>query len=87
MARRAVAIYREKKGFVDQVYTQKVKRAIIKHLVFTGKISWSRTLINYMGMWSIFKDKNDYNEKSIIGFCAFAIMVLFAIFDLATGFW
>jgi len=37
-------------------------------------------------MWSIFKDKNDYNEKSIIGFCAFAIMVLFAIFDLATGF-
>lgn len=37
MARRAVAIYREKKGFVDQVYTQKVKRAIIKHLVFTGK--------------------------------------------------
>ena len=37
-------------------------------------------------MWSIFKDKNDYNEKSIIGFCAFAIMVLFAILDLATGF-
>ena len=37
-------------------------------------------------MWCIFKDKNDYNEKSIIGFCAFAIMVLFAIFDLATGF-
>ena len=37
-------------------------------------------------MWSIFKDKNDYNEKSIKGFCAFAIKVLFAIFDLATGF-
>jgi hypothetical protein len=34
---------------------------------------------------SIFKDGNDWNEKSIIGFIAFAVMVLFAIVDLGTG--
>ena len=28
-------------------------------------------------MWAIFKDKNEYNEKSIIGFISFAIMVMF----------
>ena len=36
-------------------------------------------------MWSIFKDKNEYNEKSIIGFIAFLIMCLIMIADLATG--
>tara|TARA_R100000655_G_scaffold29806_1_gene60243 strand:+ start:580 stop:813 length:234 start_codon:yes stop_codon:yes gene_type:complete len=36
-------------------------------------------------MWSLFKNKNDINEKNIIGFMSFGIMVLFAIIDLATG--
>ena len=36
-------------------------------------------------MWRLFKDKNDINEKNLIGFISFAIMVLFAITDLATG--
>jgi ABC-type transport system involved in multi-copper enzyme maturation permease subunit len=36
-------------------------------------------------MWKLFKDKNDINEKNLIGFISFAIMVLFAITDLATG--
>jgi formate-dependent nitrite reductase membrane component NrfD len=36
-------------------------------------------------MWSIFKENNDYNEKSIIGFIAFLIMCLIMIADLATG--
>ena len=36
-------------------------------------------------MWEIFKDENDYNEKSIIGFASFAVMTLFAIVDLSTG--
>lgn len=35
--------------------------------------------------YSIFKDGNDWNEKTIIGFMAFAIMTLFAITDLITG--
>ena len=37
-------------------------------------------------MWSIFNDVNDYNEKAIVGFISFSVMVVFAIFDLATGF-
>ena len=36
-------------------------------------------------MWAIFKDENDYNEKSIIGFASFAVMTLFALVDLGTG--
>ena len=38
-----------------------------------------------MKMWEIFKDNNDYNEKSIIGFGAFTIMVIFAMADVITG--
>ena len=36
-------------------------------------------------MWDIFKDKNEYNEKSIIGFIAFLIMCIIMVADLATG--
>jgi uncharacterized PurR-regulated membrane protein YhhQ (DUF165 family) len=34
----------------------------------------------------LFKDSNDINEKSVVGFCAFALMVLFALTDLVTGY-
>ena len=33
-------------------------------------------------MWSLFKNQNDINEKNIIGFISFGVMVLFAIIDL-----
>jgi hypothetical protein len=33
----------------------------------------------------LFLDDNDLNEKSIVGFCAFVIMVFFAITDIITG--
>ena len=36
-------------------------------------------------MWDIFKNNNDWNEKSIIGFIAFAIMCVIMIVDLITG--
>ena len=36
-------------------------------------------------MWKIFKDENDNNEKAIIGFISFAIMVVFGLVDLVTG--
>ena len=36
--------------------------------------------------YTIFKDSNDWNEKSIVGFSSFVIMVLFAIADLVTGY-
>jgi len=34
-------------------------------------------------MWELFKDKNEYNEKNIIGFLSFALMCIFGIVDLA----
>ena len=37
-------------------------------------------------MWELFKDKNEVNEKNIIGFISFGIMVLFACADLITSF-
>ena len=40
----------------------------------------------FMAFTDIFKDKNDINEKSVIGFMSFAIMVLFALADLITGY-
>ena len=40
----------------------------------------------WMAFKDIFKDENDINEKSIVGFASFAIMVLFAFADIVTGF-
>jgi len=34
----------------------------------------------------VFKDNNDWNEKSIVGFIAFAIMCVIMIVDLVTGY-
>tara|TARA_B100000927_G_scaffold287538_1_gene280603 strand:+ start:1866 stop:2249 length:384 start_codon:yes stop_codon:yes gene_type:complete len=36
---------------------------------------------------ALFRDENDINEKSIIGFCSFGLMVAFGICDLVTAFW
>ena len=33
----------------------------------------------------IFKDNNEYNEKTVIGFLSFAVMTLYSIVDLVTG--
>jgi hypothetical protein len=38
-----------------------------------------------MAFKDLFKDKNDINEKSVVGFTSFAIMVLFAFADLISG--
>ncbi len=47
-------------------------------------------MLNYiknkiMTFGSIFKDSNDLNEKNIVGFSSFAIMVIFAAADIITG--
>jgi len=34
----------------------------------------------------VFKDNNDWNEKSIVGFIAFSIMCVIMITDLVTGY-
>ena len=38
-----------------------------------------------MSWKDIFKDENEYNEKSIVGFCAFMIMVIVMLADVITG--
>ena len=38
-----------------------------------------------MAFKDIFKDNNEYNEKSIVGFASFAVMVVFAGADIVTG--
>lgn len=40
----------------------------------------------WMAFKDIFKDENDVNEKNVIGFLSFAIMVIFALADLVTGY-
>ena len=40
-----------------------------------------------MAFKDIFKDQNDINEKSIIGFISFFLMVVFGVCDLITAFW
>ena len=38
-----------------------------------------------MAFGNIFKDNNDINEKSVVGFASFAIMVILAVVDIITG--
>ena len=38
-----------------------------------------------MSWKNIFKDDNTWNEKSIIGFCAFVVMVVVMLADVITG--
>lgn len=39
-----------------------------------------------MGFASIFRDDNSWNEKTIIGFFSFAVMVVVMIADVVSGF-
>lgn len=38
-----------------------------------------------MKFFEIFKDNNEFNEKTIIGFLSFAVMAIFAGADIVTG--
>jgi hypothetical protein len=38
-----------------------------------------------MAFNDIFKDNNEYNEKTIVGFLSFSVMSLTAIADVVTG--
>ena len=37
-------------------------------------------------MWNIFRNDNEWNEKTVVGFIAFVVMVAFALLDLFTGY-
>jgi uncharacterized membrane protein YhaH (DUF805 family) len=49
----------------------------MKHLIEEPKESF----------WTIFKDNNDWNEKSIIGAIAFLVMCIVVGVDLVTGYY
>jgi hypothetical protein len=38
-----------------------------------------------MNFWDVFKNDNEFNEKTIIGFMSFTVMVITSIVDLVTG--
>jgi len=38
-----------------------------------------------MKISNLFKDENDINEKSVVGFLSFAVMAIFAFADVTTG--
>ena len=38
-----------------------------------------------MGFWDIFRTRNRYNEKNIVGFLSFTVMTIFAVVDIVTG--
>ena len=38
-----------------------------------------------MSFLEIFKNSNDYNEKTVIGFISFAVMILVMVADVVTG--
>jgi len=40
----------------------------------------------WMAFKNLFDDDNNINEKSVVGFLAFAVMVIFALADLLTGY-
>ena len=40
----------------------------------------------WMAFRDIFKDENNINEKSVVGFASFVVMVIFACADLITGY-
>ena len=42
--------------------------------------------LKWMAFRDIFKDSNDINEKTVVGFASFVIMTVFAIVDLITGY-
>ena len=57
---------------------------ITKELKITSKAAQPSTKFS---IGALFRDENDINEKSIIGFASFALMVAFGICDLVTAFW
>lgn len=53
-------------------------------------MNWLHSIKNkirgkWMAFTDIFKDTNDINEKSVVGFGSFAVMTLFALADVSTG--
>jgi hypothetical protein len=48
---------------------------------------YKKQITEIMSFKEIFKTDNSYNEKTIIGFLSFAVMVIVMIADVMSGFW
>ena len=46
-----------------------------------------KLITEIMSFKEIFKTDNSYNEKTIIGFLSFAVMVIVMVADVMSGFW
>ena len=57
-----------------------------KKLLLRMKTTIQSKIKTIMSFKDIFKDENDVNEKNVIGFLSFAVMVIFATADIVTGF-
>ena len=55
--------------------------------LFLKQLSMLNKLKKTMGFFKeIISDENTINEKSLVGFLSFVVMVLFAVTDLVTGY-
>jgi ABC-type uncharacterized transport system permease subunit len=53
--------------------------------ILNPKYNMKRLIDKIMSFKEIFKNTNDYNEKTIIGFLSFAVMVLVMVADVVSG--
>ena len=53
--------------------------------ILNMKYNMKRLIDKIMSFKEIFKNTNDYNEKTIIGFLSFAVMVLVMVADVVSG--
>ena len=54
----------------------------MKKMVNHSQTRWE---VKMKAFTQIFKDNNEYNEKTVIGFMSFAVMTLYSLVDLVTG--
>ena len=66
---------------------QKEKNKSTKNKLQVNSFMGLKTYIKrkLMSLRDIFKDENDINEKNVVGFAAFMVMVVFAAVDIVTG--
>ena len=62
------------------IYTQQVFPTKLRYIM----VNYLKQ--KFMAFKHIFKDDNDINEKSVIGFLSFMVMIIFACADLITGY-
>ena len=73
-------------GVIDSLHTSKEEKLEAERKIKEIIANHEAEMEKNINMWSLFKDKNEINEKNVVGFASFVVMVLFAIADLTTSF-